>query len=161
MLIVSMLDCEHNQWNKAAGKVPKPSSSDNSSFQSWIQKWDINLRNVFSCHIGTYPVKKPMGTKRFWAQDDTLIKERLFSVLTRSLLSTDTDLQRTYKQNLREDRTKRAEDNHEESEHRVQQKQTMQTCRSLLWKSRCVWRKAKGLTAGWQWESELSENSHE
>lgn len=125
-----------------------PSSSDNSSsFQCWTQKWDINLHNVFSCHTGTHSVKKTLGTKRFWAEDDTLTKERSFSLITRFLLSTDTDLQRAYKQNLGEDWRKKGWG----QSWRVQQEQTMQTRKNLLWKSRSVWRKAKGLSMGWQW----------
>lgn len=148
MLIVSELDCEHNQWNREAGKLPTLSSSDNSSsFQCWTQKWDINLYNVFSCHTGTHPVKKTRNQKilgRRWHAYQGKIILSHHQILTQ-------DRYWFTKGTQKKSWGKTKEKKGWGQSWRVQQEQTMQTCKNLLWKSRSVWRKAKGLFMGWQW----------
>lgn len=77
-----------------------------------------------------------MDTRNFWAPDDIILKERWFSAITRFLLSTDTALWRACKKKQREDKAKRANDDHEVSKCRAEQRNKLWSCNRLLWKSR-------------------------
>lgn len=98
------------------------------------------LCNVFSCQKGTHPIKNMLGTKRFWAQDDTLTQERLFSVITGFLRSTEHWFMKGIQTKSREGQNKKGWG----QSWQVQQEQTIQTCKKICKRAGVCGEKPKG-----------------